>query len=66
MSHKVKVSTWEKGVLTHRESEFNYKHEAHGFAKKIKKGLIKIYDDLNKLIHSWESGFDEKDNDSYA
>ena len=48
--HRLKVSRWKKGVLEHHESEHQTFQEAL-IAAEMFHGLIKIYNEMNQLIH---------------
>ena len=48
--HKLKISKWKNGVLEHHESEHETFQEAL-IASEAFHGLVKIYNELNQLIH---------------
>ena len=47
---RLKVSRWKKGILEHHESEHDSLQEAL-LHSKLFQGVIKIYSELNQLIH---------------
>lgn len=51
--HKVRRSWWQNGSLKHEEHYFHHEHEALSFARKLENAIVKIYNELDELIHSW-------------
>ena len=49
--HKLKISKWKNGILENEEKFFETFQEALIFAE-ASKGLIKIYNELEQLIHA--------------
>lgn len=64
--NRVKISKWHEGALVHEEREYDYVFEALDYAKRIEHGIIKIYNELEELIHSWEVGDLHHDHECYA
>ena len=54
MFHRVKHSKWENNELVHYEGVFETLESALTFARKIEDGLVKIYNEAEELVHSWE------------
>ena len=65
MIHKVRTSKWKEQILVHEENVFHDIKEAIEFARGIVDGYIKIYNEIDELLFSWECGNTQK-HESYA
>lgn len=66
MRHKVRHSAWINNVLVHNEEQFTTLELALAYAKILTHGIVKIYDELDELIHSWEHGNEHHEEECYA
>lgn len=66
MRHKVRHSTWINNVLVHNEEQFVSLELALAYAKIFEQGIIKIYNEVGELIHSWEQGNEGHQENCYA
>jgi hypothetical protein len=67
MGHKVRIHRWLNGTLQTLDHFFEELEEALTFAEDIDAHTIKVYDDLNELVHvATASGIPEQISSRYS